>query len=467
MRRLLLLAVLLTVAVPSGQARVTSDLNGDGVVDARDLLLRNRRQDVPLEQFRQDFGLALRPLPVDASRDHLVVRLKPGVDADAFFADREVVPLGYASHLGSWKVAPADGQATQEALARLRRDSGVAFVEPAYDRWINLVPNDPLYPQQWNLDLIRAAEAWDVTTGTRDVVVAVLDSGIAYDTRGQFCAAEDFAADTFVPGFNVLLDAPDALDDNGHGTHVAGTIAQGVNNGIGGVGVAPTVKLMPVKVCESYWNEQTGSMDGRCSSFDVAEGIFWAVDQGADVINLSLGGFSGSGVELDALLYAEQRGVVVVAAAGNAGRGTLNYPAAFPTVLSVGAVSPFGQIAPYSNSGAGLDVVAPGGLDVNSDRILTPDEGVVQETLNPARRYPFNLCDIEFRAFQGTSMAAPHVAAVAALVLSTGTTVSPQEVREVIRRTAQDLGAPGYDPFYGFGLLDAGAAVRYTYGRGW
>ena len=255
------------------------------------------------------------------------------------------------------------------------------------------------------------------------------------------------ASTQFVAGYDFVNNDEHPNDDEGHGTHVAGTIAQSTENSLGVAGVAYGAALMPVKVLD-----QNGS--GYYS--DVAEGIRWAVDNGAQVINLSLGGSSGATYLEEALAYAAGKGVVIVAAAGNDGRSRLSYPAAYNQyVIAVGATRYDKTKAYYSNYGAGLDVVAPGGdtrVDQNGDGYV---DGILQQTFGA------NPTDFGYYFYQGTSMATPHVAAIAALVIAEGKATTTGAVKKAIESTATDLGAAGWDNKFGWGLANAGRAVLY------
>ena len=305
------------------------------------------------------------------------------------------------------------------------------------------VPDDPAYRAQWHLPAIDAASAWDVTTGT-GTIVAVIDSGVAFETWGPYVQAPDLKGTTFVPGWDFVGGDAHPNDENGHGTHVTGSVAQTTNNAIGAAGVAPGVSIMPLRVLDAA---------GSGNDFDVAQAVRFAADHGASVANLSLGGQGASTVLRDAIRYATGKGVVVVAAAGNDGLGTVSYPAAEPAVVAVGAVRYDRTRPAYGSYGAALDVVAPGGdlsVDQNGDR--HPD-GILQQTLDGGSG-AFCLCFM-----QGTSMAAPQVSAVAALVASRGVT-HRSDIEALLLGTARDLGPAGWDEQYGHGLVQAGAAVR-------
>lgn len=271
--------------------------------------------------------------------------------------------------------------------------------------------------------------------------------GIAYENYGSFTQAPDLAQTGFADGWDFINNDSHPDDDNGHGTHVAGTIAQSSNNGYGCAGIAPDARLMPVKVT---------SADGTGPTSALMDGIRFAADKGARVINISLGTPTMSEGLRDAVKYAQDKGVLIVAAAGNDGTATPVYPAAFPGVISVGATRFDGQVAFYSNYGPTLSVVAPGGdpnVDQNNDGFV---DGILQQTFSSDRPGQFGFY---FKA--GTSQAAPHVTGVAALVLSIHPEFTPAQVTDAIEKTATDLGPPGRDDHYGYGLVNAAAAVNF------
>jgi serine protease len=316
---------------------------------------------------------------------------------------------------------------------------------PCADRGLPLAftPNDPYFDRQWNLQAIQAPQAWDMSRG-QGVIVAVVDSGIAFEDFERYRRAPDLDVTNFVPGYDFVNNSPHPNDDYGHGTHVAGTIAQSTNNGRGVAGVAYGTALMPVKVLDSR---------GQGSFDNLAQGILFAADHGARVINLSLSGRKTSQLMTDAVKYAASRGVLIVAAAGNSD-GAVEYPAAYEEILAVGSVDYQLKRAPYSDIGPEIDVVAPGGdtgVDENGDG--QPD-GILQETFKGDDPGKFALYYLE-----GTSMAAPHVAAVAALLFAVSPSATAAQVRQAIEATARDLGPAGRDNEYGYGLVQAAAAV--------
>jgi serine protease len=353
------------------------------------------------------------------------------------------------------KVGPRSGVTTARVtgdkwalIERIRSHPAVEAAEPLYEYRHKWEPNDPDWRHQWHMRKAGAPEAWERTTG-RGVVVAVIDTGIAYADHERFRQVEDLAGVRFVPGWDFVNGRRLALDDHGHGTHVAGTIAQATNNGRGVAGLAHGASLMPLKVL---------SARGSGTSADIADAIRFAADNGAHVINLSLGGGMPSGVMARAVAHARRKGVVVVAAAGNSGTGRVSYPAAYPGVIAVSATRYDDALAPYSSYGKQVALAAPGGdMTVDQDGDGKPD-GVLQNTIvrgDPSKS--------TYAYFQGTSMASPHVAAAAALVMSMGIT-RPDAVERVLFGTARKApGQTAWNERHGHGVLDAGAAVKQAY----
>lgn len=291
--------------------------------------------------------------------------------------------------------------------------------------------NDTLRRQQWALDRLRAEKAWRKSSGRR-AVVAVIDTGVQADhpdLKGQVLKGRDF-----VGGHRRVTDR------NGHGTHVAGIIAARANNRRGIAGLAPSARILPVRVLDSAGNGNT---------VNAARGIVWAVNKGADVINLSFAGRQNDPQMQAAVDYAVRHDVVVVAAAGNEGcAGPTTYPAALPGVIGVAASDRLDRIAPFSTCGPAVDVTAPG-VSIKSTMIKRPAPGL------PCS-YGKSYCQMS-----GTSMASPYVAAGAAIIVArTRHRLSAWSVGSLITTRADDLGAPGYDTASGNGLLNIGRALR-------
>jgi serine protease len=285
-------------------------------------------------------------------------------------------------------------------------------------------PNDPLYNKQWHMHNINVEQAWETNKGS-GIVVAVIDTGVTKTT--------DMDKTEFVAGYDFVNNKAEANDDNGHGTHVAGSVAQSTNNSIGVAGVAYQAKIMPLKVL---------SAAGGGTVSDIAESIKFAADKGANVINMSLGGGGESALMKEAIDYAHAKGVVIVAAAGNENQGSASYPARYNHVIGVAAFDAKGEKAEFSNFGAGVDIAAPGGG--HGSRVW-------QETIDPDGGAP------QVIGLQGTSMASPHVAGVAAMIMSAGVK-DPDAVQQVLQQSVRQIAEDPLNHF-GAGQLDAGAAV--------
>ena len=384
--------------------------------------------------------------------EEVLVRWRGGV-APVTSAENDLlqalVPLGRLQPIGVDRYRVGAEHAAS-VLAALRADPRVEFAEPNRRYRLLGPPNDPQFTRQWNMRQIRAPEAWDVATGAADVIVAILDSGID--------GSHPELAGRVVPGRNVRERSSDTRDDIGHGTHVAGIIGAMGNNGAGVAGLSWGARLMPIKITDRY---------GDASIVAAADGIRWAVENGARVINLSLGGLDDSQTVRRAVLDARSRGALLVAAAGNCGElisyrdegcDALNapfYPAALGEVIAVGALGANDELAPYSNSGEYVRLTAPGGVGGSTrnnplDYVLsTWPPGLGSAIDQPGYNYEV-----------GTSMAAPHVSCTAALVWSTNPSLSRDQVEAILLETADDLGPPGRDDRYGYGRVNAERAVR-------
>lgn len=340
------------------------------------------------------------------------------------------------------------------SLARAtRRAGGVLWAQANGVCSAAREPNDDLYPTQRDLADMRLPKAWDATVGDASVRVAVVDTGIWQehpDLVPRLSGGFDFILDPFTSQDGDGLDA-DPRDDSHefHGTHVAGTIGAASNNRVGVTGVMWSGGVVPIRVL---------GRGGSGSFYDVSLGVRWAAGLAvngapanpdpADVINLSLGGFGTSNDLQSAVSAALAAGVTVVAAAGNDATSDPFIPASYPGVISVSAAAPDLRLASYSNFGSTISVAAPGG---DQNRGLA---GILSTFVDPSRLTP------TYRELQGTSMAAPHVAGVAGLLLSVAPDLTPAQVKSILESTAVDLGAAGRDDRFGAGLVDADAAVR-------
>jgi serine protease len=321
----------------------------------------------------------------------------------------------------------------QSVLEQLRARSSVRAADANIEMHATWLPNDPQFESQWGMTRVHAQTAWNVTCG-RGVTVAVIDTGVACENHGDFTRVQDLNGTRCVLGYNFVNDTDHANDDQGHGTHVAGTIAQTTNNGFGVAGLAHCATILPVKVL----NER-----GSGTLADVAEGIRFAADAGAQVINLSLGGGRRVKVLEEAVAYARAHGAVVVCAAGNNGR-YVESPGSEPGSFAVSAISPDSDdLAFFSSRGPEVDIAAPG---VN----------ILQQTICNRGR---DRCE-QFAAWSGTSMAAPHVAGIAALVVSMGVTDVDAVERTLQQSAARAENGSTDKELYGAGIVDASAAVN-------
>lgn len=372
----------------------------------------------------------------------LLVRLIRGASPDPVFREFGVRPLELLREVETWIVEVPEGKEL-ELAHRMSSDVRVKYAEPDHYVYECALPNDPMFDRyQWYLRKVAAPEAWDVTSGSRDVVIAILDTGID--------AGHPEFAGKLVTGVNALLGAGQPTDNRGHGTHVAGIAAAVANNGIGVAGVNWQARVMGVKVLD------TG---GRGSDSTIARGINWAVDNGAKIVNLSLGGTAYNKTLSTAVQRALQRGVILIAAAGNdylLGNPRV-YPAAYDGVIGVGATDENDLRASYSQVGNWIDFVAPGGDPVN-DADADPEHWLLS-TWARSRGTGYAMA-------AGTSQASPIVAGLAGLIWSVNPNLTSNQVIEIIRETAKDLGSPGWDPEYGYGRVDVGAAVRRAAGLG-
>jgi serine protease len=404
----------------------------------------------------------LEKLTVDVPGDQkyapgeILVKFNPGVSEEKIknINTGHGTQVTYTSPYAGFKILKIPRTKTVEEMAEIySKNPNVEYAVPNAIMNAFMIPNDPGYgPYQWNFKNgaggINLEPAWEISSG-EGVIVAVLDTGVAYENYGPYSVAPDLANAHFVQGKDFVNSDDHANDDNGHGTHVTGTIAQRTNNSIGVAGVAYNCDIMPVKVLD-----ENGSGDIQ----KLIDGIYFATNNSAKVISMSLGFPSGyyPGPALDAALdYAYNNGVTIVAAAGNDNARVVSYPAAYEKCIAVGATRYDGKRAYYSNYGAALDVMAPGGdmtVDQNGDGY---GDGILQNTFNTTTKDP---ADFDYWFFQGTSMATPHVSGVAALLISEGAN-GPDAVRAAIQNTATDLGTSGWDKYYGYGLVNAKAAL--------
>ena len=377
-----------------------------------------------------------------------------------------------------------DGGSVAATVRELEADPEVEYARPDYRISAAQAPPPPFVPNdpgrngragwrelQWNFVGefgVNAPQAWAYTRQARapggaGAIVAVIDSGVAYKNAGRFRRAPDLYKKRWVSGYDFIDDDRSPLDEDGHGTHVTGTIAQATNNRIGLTGLAYGVRIMPLRVLD-----ENGDGDGS----DLVRALRFAARNGADVINMSVEFTTDQTASdipdvIEAMRYAHRRGAVLVGVSGNGGEGRVSYPGRYSRAVAVGGTTAAGCVAEYSNEGSGLDIVAPGGGQDASPDDTDWDRGHCDPTRRGRLIYQQTLWGglgrFELVGFEGTSESAPHVSAAAALVFATmrarGGQPTPSAVQQRLQQTARDIGAPGYDTRYGHGLLDAAAAV--------
>jgi serine protease len=407
-----------------------------------------------------------------------------------------------APSYADFKIVAIDPAADPEAIAtELAKQPDVEYAQARYLVHPMFVPNDPLYPMQWNFPAIDMEHAWDLNPGANSsVIVAVIDSGVAYrnevvrfnapafqavDSRGNvvnfpalgtvdvpFAAAPDLGgSDRYVAPRDFIWNTNDPVDLDGHGTHVSGTIGQLTNNSQGGAGMAFNVRIMPVKVIDSVWDDIFGSPFQGTDDV-VARGVHYAVDNGAKVLNMSIGRTGPPSPLLqEALIYATSHGAFVAIAAGNDFEDgnpvewPANYANSIQGAVAVGAIGRDKQRAYYSSTGPDVELTAPGG----NQRVGGTQGGILQQTfdfsvvetyLNGPAQYRAPRFDVfAYQFFQGTSMATPHVAGFAALLYQQGIT-NPAAIEAAMEQFATDLGPAGRDNQYGYGLINPRASLR-------
>lgn len=390
------------------------------------------------------FPLATSPLSLPtypevqgqpSKETELLVRFSPGLSTQSIHDTQnkyELKTLGRLEYTPVYRLQPINSEIPLEnILLDLQGEEGIEHVEINHRIKPLYTPNDPLYEQQWNLDVIGAPAAWQISRGEPNIIVAVLDTGVLLNHPDL--------KDNLLPGYNVLEPGSPPLDLDpsfSHGTHVAGIIASVANNGKGISGAAPRVSLLPIRILDRQ---------GQGSYATLIEGIYYAVQRGARIINMSLGSMQPSSLLQEALDFAHEQGVILVAAAGNT-QGPILYPAAYPQVLAVGAVEATMERALYSNTGPELDILAPGG---GEEALIMSSSGYYERGKEIHT----------YKGAQGTSMAAPHVSAAAALLMSIGLE-DTEIIRQRLLQTTTPLEGIEHTPTHGHGLLNMAAALK-------
>jgi serine protease len=390
---------------------------------------------------------------VDYRSKEIIVKFRPDVSDGEIEAvnNANQTEISKKSRDGFLKLKISEKQTVEDLLKKYKDDPRIEYAEPNYIAKAQMIPNDAYYSYQWNFKNMNLENAWEISQGA-GATVAIVDTGVAYENYKDYQQAPDLAGTLFVAGYDFVENDTHPNDDNGHGTHLAGTIAQTTNNNTGTAGIAPKALIMPIKALDK---------NGEGTYFDIAQAIYWAADHGADIINLSLGGKYPSIYMEEACAYAYSKGVTIFAAAGNDSstwfQRDINWPAQYDEyVIAVGSIRFDEKRASYSNTGSSLDLMAPGGdLSVDQNRDGYGD-GILQQSFRRNRPTSF-----AYYFYQGTSMACAHASGTAALLVRHGIS-TPQEIRQLLQTTAEDKGEAGWDEDYGWGIIDVYQALIYN-----
>lgn len=377
----------------------------------------NKKEKVNIDKYFTSF----------CNEDELLVKLKSNIDKKVI-ADKYHGTISNSLDNYDYIVLKFSAGINKETVKEeMQKDKDIVLVKDCIHYRVQSIPNDTYYNQQWGLQRIQGELSHDVESYSK-VKVAVVDTGVDLthlDLKGKL-----------IPGYDVVKKTSKVTDNDGHGTHVAGIIGAVTNNSIGISGLTTKIKIMPVGIFH-----YEGSAGAYMASEDhIAEGIDWARSHGANIINLSLGGGENSPLVAAAVKRAVAAGVTVIAAAGNDGYRNINYPAALPEVIAVGAINQSNGLAEFSNYGPQIDLVAPG-VEIRST---------------------FPMKTGMYLTSSGTSMSAPFVSGLAAMIKAKYPRLTPQKIKWKIQSTCTDLGKPGWDEEYGAGLINANEALGGT-----
>lgn len=350
---------------------------------------------------------------VKHSPGELLIKLKAGTNADEVFKAHGATVVKEMPQI-KVKLIKVPDHALDTVKEALGRNPNVEFVEYNFVAKEHTVPNDPYYAYQWFLPNISAEEGWNITTGSPEIIIAILDSGIAHEHPDL--------VDKIVPGWNFLENNENTSDVKGHGTAVAGSAAASTNNVIGVAGVSWESMIMPLLVADS---------DGWTYYDDAAEAVIYAADNGAKIINMSFGGPGSSSTLQSAIDYAWERGLVIIASAGNDLNSVLNYPASCNNVMSVSATNSIDELAHFSSYGTTIDISAPG-----------------------QAIYTTSLFSGNYGSVDGTSFSSPIVAGLAGLIWAITPELTNAQVVALIEQNADDLGDKGWDIYFGHGKIN-------------
>ena len=398
----------------------------------------------------------------------VLIKFVDGADINKIKSIHSIDAFYQSPHGRWWRCSLPVGMSVDYALSILKDEPGIEFAQPNYICRIIWTPNDPFYSYQWHFPIIDMPNAWEIEQGgDSTVIIGILDTGVAYkdhpipvyeqdgvDPAARFYKqAPDLHGVRWIPGYDFVHNDAYPNDDHGHGTHIAGTIASTTNNMMAVAGIAFNCAIMPIKMANF-------AGIGNVAWF--TDAIYYAVDHGADVINMSVAFSRRPGpIAYAAVQYAAQRGVIMVAGSGNfaCGHGVL-YPAGFDEVIAVNATTSADSLAFYSNFGEGSEFSAPGGdmfdRDGNGFLDLVVQETMLLGAMNPGSPFA-NPAVFRVIGMGGTSMATPHVSALCALMLSHN--IPRENIREILQQTAVDLGDVGYDTVFGYGRIDAYSAL--------